>query len=289
MTAIFQDRIDLAKIVDSGQCFRCAEIRPGVYRFVTGSSIVCCRQKGPAAIEADCTPAEWDAVWSRYFDAGRSYQSVLDGIDPDDRFMAAAGRCGEGIRILRQDPWEMLVTFIVSQRKSIPAIRRAVEALAALCGESLDAPQGKLYAFPTAQALAAQSVGALQGCGLGYRVPYVKDAARRVASGQLDLQGLARLPDAELFAALKAVYGVGDKVADCVMLFGYSRVDRAPVDVWIRRVIDEKYAGKSPFAETVQGAGILQQYLFYYAQTHKAEFGGGAPRLKHPLARQAKA
>lgn len=273
MTVTFPDGIDLAKIAASGQCFRCGEAEPGLYRFITGHSVICCRQSGPNAVRADCTPTEWDAIWSSYFDAGRNYRAVLDAIDPEDRFMNAAGRCGEGIRILRQDPWEMLVTFIVSQRKSIPAIRRAVEALAALCGKAVDTPLGALYAFPTAQALAARSAQELQGCGLGYRVPYVQDAARRVAAGELDLQALERLPDEELFSALKTVRGVGDKVADCVMLFGYGRVDRAPVDVWIRRVIAERYAGVSPFAGVERGAGILQQYLFYYAQTHKEEFG----------------
>lgn len=272
MLVRFQERIDLGKIARSGQCFRCAETGPDSYRFLTGRYAVLCRQQGPQSVEADCTPAEWKAVWEHYFDAGRSYQAVLDAIDPADRFLQSAARCGEGIRILRQDPWEMLVTFIVSQRKSIPAIRRAVEALAALCGEPLDGPGGTLFAFPTAEALARQSAAELSGCGLGYRVPYVQDAARRVASGSLCMEQLALLDDTALSQALKTVHGVGEKVANCVMLFGYGRVDRAPVDVWIQKIIDQRYGGVSPFAEHETAAGILQQYLFYYAQTHKEEF-----------------
>ena len=158
MLVSFQERIDLGKIARSGQCFRCAETEPDSYRFLTGCHAVLCRQQGPQSVEVDCTPAEWKAVWERYFDAGRSYQAVLDAIDPADGFLQSAARCGEGIRILRQDPWEMLVTFIVSQRKSIPAIRRAVEALAALCGAPLEGPGGPLFAVAAAMCRTRRAV-----------------------------------------------------------------------------------------------------------------------------------
>ena len=173
--------------------------------------------------------------------------------------------CGRGLRILRQDPWEMLICFIISQRKSIPAIRTAVENLCTRFGAPL-AEGG--FAFPTAQALAAASDEALSGCGLGYRTKYVRDAAERVCDGRLDLAALAGRPTPEVQEALMAVFGVGIKVAQCVLLFGYHRLEAMPVDVWMDRVIQLEYKGKFP-PSYKKCAGVLQQYLFCYARQQK--------------------
>lgn len=151
---------------------------------------------------------------------------------------------GRGIRVLRQDEWEMLVSFIISQRKSIPAIRRAVELLSERFGERLGSDsEGPVYAFPTAEALCCAGEQALQECGLGYRTRYVLHAAQQAAEGTLDLKKLASLPDEALFARLMELDGVG-KVANCVCLFGYGRVGRVPVDVWIERLIRDEFAGQ---------------------------------------------
>ena len=172
------------------------------------------------------------------------------------------------IQQLRQDEWEMLVSFIISQRKSIPAIRRAVELLSERFGERLGSDsEGPVYAFPTAEALCCAGEQALQECGLGYRTRYVLHAAQQAAEGTLDLKKLASLPDEALFARLMELDGVGKKVANCVCLFGYGRVGRVPVDVWIERLIRDEFAGQDPFPQFGLEAGIVQQYLFFYKRS----------------------
>lgn len=159
----------------------------------------------------------------------------------------------------------MLVSFIISQRRSIPAIRTAVEALSRKFGTAIDTPEGQAYAFPTPAQLAAALPEELAACGLGYRVPYVQDAARRVADGTTDLAALGGLGDEELQQTLRAVRGVGVKVAACTALFGYHRLAVLPVDVWMERVLRVEYGGELP-QRYRSCAGVLQQYMFYYAR-----------------------
>ena len=131
------------------------------------------------------------------------------------------------------------------------------------CGAKVGRGRGRYFAFPGPEDLLRAGERGLRACGTGYRAPYLLDAARRVADGRADLDAMAALPDDELLEQLEAIHGVGVKVASCVMLFGYHRLASAPVDVWIRRVIDEDYGGRSPFPAYGEHAGIFQQYLFY--------------------------
>jgi N-glycosylase/DNA lyase len=180
---------------------------------------------------------------------------------------------GKGLRILRQDPWEMLLTFIISQRKSIPAIASAVEALAARWGEPLPAEREELFAFPTPEAMAGATEAELRACSLGYRAPYVLDAVRKVTGGEVDLAALGKMEDEALFRALQAIRGVGRKVAECVCLFGYGRLSRVPVDVWIERAIREECGGCEPFSAYGDDAGIMQQYVFYAMRKSRGSTG----------------
>ncbi len=264
-TVTIRDDFDLAKIAASGQCFRAVPEEEG-WRFVTGRRLLHIRQKSAHRYLVDCSRYIWQRHWMPYFDLGRDYRAIRAALPPEDAYLCAAARYGAGIRILRQDPWEMLGTFIISQRKNIPAIRHCVEALCQRYGEPLAAGGETVHAFPTPDALLAAGETGLRECSLGYRTGYLLDAARRVKDGRLSLTGLEQLPDEELLQALCQVYGVGKKVADCVALFGYGRVNCAPVDVWIQRVIQQRYGGVSPFPR-YGNAGILQQYLFHYAQT----------------------
>jgi N-glycosylase/DNA lyase len=171
---------------------------------------------------------------------------------------------GVGLRILRQDPWEMLITFILSQRKNIPAIAKAVETLCHDYGREMQTPYETIYTFPTPDELSQADEEKLRNCGLGYRAPYVLDATRRVQQGILNLEMLNSLDDVALFEMLLTVRGVGKKVANCVCLFGYGRTSRVPIDVWISRAIQEEFQGNDPFIDMGEAAGILQQYVFYY-------------------------
>ena len=274
------DDFDPGKIASSGQCFRAAPCGGG-WRFLTRDRWLVLRSLGRGRFEANCTPADWAETWAPYFDLGRDYAAVRRRIGADE-FLQKAAAAGQGVRILRQDAWEMLVTFLISQRKSIPAIRTAVETLAETYGEPLPGspadPEGRPlpHQFPTAAALLRAGEAGLRGCGLGYRAPYIAQAARRVAEGSLDLAALAAADDETIDAELREVKGVGPKVADCVLLFGYGRTGRVPHDTWIIRLIRDVYAGADPFAAYGADAGILQQYAFFYIQQHKTDTAGKA-------------
>ena len=156
----------------------------------------------------------------------------------------------------------MLITFLLSQRKAIPLIKRSVEQLCARFGTPIEA--SGVFAFPTPAQLAAASEKELALCGLGYRTKYVMRAAREVVDGALDLQQIAHLSDEALKARLLALYGVGEKVASCVMLFGYHRLDAVPMDVWMKKAADRYYNGSFPYGGKGSYAGVLQQYIFEY-------------------------
>ncbi len=274
-----QDDFDLDKIASCGQCFRVRKDGSGRFRFITGDKVIDIRALGEGQYAISCDSRDWQEVWWDYFDLGRNYAGLRKraGKRQKDCFIARAMECGCGLRVLRQDPWEMLATFIISQRKNIPAISRAVELLAQRYGHPIAADAEKadavepIQSFPTPEELAHTSEADLRDCGLGYRAAYVRDAVDRVLSGELDLNAISAYEDEKLFQELMKVHGVGKKVADCVCLFGYSRSSRAPVDVWIDRAIQEECGGKNPFPDYGEDAGIIQQYIFYY-QKHRSVF-----------------
>ena len=253
-----QDDFDLDKILESGQCFRPRKLADGRCRFVSGKALLYLTPLGCGQYDAAWYGADWD-VWAGYFDLGRSYAALRQSLAGQSAYLDAALAFGQGIRVLRQDPWEMLVTFIISQRKSIPAIRTAVEPL---CAEG-----DEVFLFPTPEQLCGLTEAQLTGCGLGYRTRYIQHAAAQAAARTLDLDALAVLPDNALFSRLLTLDGVGKKVANCVCLFGYGRTAMAPIDVWIQRLIDEEFGGRDPFPAYGQQAGIVQQYLFYYKRS----------------------
>ena len=267
MKITVDDDFDLDKIINSGQCFRPRKNKDGIYSFVTGKHTVEIRDLTEEAgkksandateLEVSCSQKEWDEVWNPYFDLDTNYRKIRKSIPADDVFLKNCARSGAGIRILRQDNFEMLISFIISQRKSIPAIRTSVERLVGL--------YGKDGFFPEPKAMLAATEDELAPCGLGYRCSYVYNAAKRVALGEFDLDKMDLLPDEELLDKLKSFAGVGDKVANCVALFAYHRYGRAPVDTWISKIINEQYGGSNPFPRYGSVAGIMQQYMFYSA------------------------
>ncbi|MDD3920082.1 MAG: DNA glycosylase [Eubacteriales bacterium] len=254
------DFFDPIAILESGQCFRMVRLTEDTVETIASGRRVAVTTLGEGRFRFDCTPAEFDSFWRGYFALDMDYAAIRAAAPPEDSFLTRALAEGRGLRILRQDPWETLCGFIVSQRKHILAIRSCMEALCDRFGDPVPGTARK--SFPTPQRLAAAAEGEICLCGPGYRVPYLLDAARRVAGGQIDLQALYAAPDDALFTALTQVHGVGVKVADCVMLFAYARYARAPVDVWIHRVIEEEYGGQTPFPGYGPNAGIYQQYMF---------------------------
>lgn len=265
MNITVDDDFDLDKIINSGQCFRPKKTGENTYRFVTGKHMVdicdITKEDGVTLLSASCSSREWGSIWHDYFDLDTNYRKIRESIPAGDPFLTDAARLGAGIRILRQDKFETLISFIISQRKSIPAIRTSIERLVSLYGRD--------GMFPEPEDMLNATDDELASCGLGYRCSYVYNAAKRIALGEFDLDRADELPDDELFDALKSFAGVGDKVANCVALFAYHRTGRAPVDTWIAKVIESKYGGIDPFPRYGDTAGIMQQYMFYAAQHHK--------------------
>ena len=276
MKVIITDDFDLRKIAISGQCFRVKHLDNDYRRFIYRDE-VCYIKALPGEHEYDviCSPDSWDTFWAVYFDLDRDYQEIRESIMTDNAFIQKAVREGAGIRGLRQDPWEMLITFIISQRKNIPSIRKTVEWLSNHAGHEIRTPFETIHAFPTPEELTWFGSKGLSSASLGYRLPYVEDAIARVYSGSLDLSALEKYEDDELVATLMKVHGVGIKVANCVSLFAYGRIARTPVDTWIRRMIAEECGGCDPLPGFGDIAGIVQQYVFYTEQLHKYD---NAPR-----------
>ena len=261
-----EDDLDLLKIAESGQCFRWNKTEDNCFRVIRGEYCVYMEETGEGEYRLDCTEEEFQAVWRPYLDLDLDYRKVRKRVKKrKDPFLADACEKEKGIRILRQNPWEMLVSFIISQNKNIPAIKKSIEMLSEMAGErKMDRRGETYYAFPTPERIAGLSGQELSDCRLGYRCKYVRAAAEAVFSGSLDLGKLIAAGDEEALAALKGIYGVGTKVANCVLLFGLHHLNAFPVDVWIKKVLEEQYPGGYPYEEYSPWNGIYQQYMFAY-------------------------
>ncbi len=263
------DDFDLKKIADSGQCFRFNEVDAGLFSVTAQDKHLLIKELEKDTYELDCSEQEYDTFWKGYFDLDLDYSAIRSRIDPEgDHYLFEASEFGRGIRILRQDPWEMLISFIISQRKNIPAIKASIEKLCALAGERVyeDELCGAIYSFPTPERLAAPKMEELSSCSLGYRDKYVHQAALDVASGAVDLEAFKKLDDEALMQELLKLFGVGVKVANCEILFGYHRLDAFPRDVWINRVLEDHYPGGFNFDAYAPYNGIMQQYLFFFGR-----------------------
>ena len=267
-----KDDFDLDKIADSGQCFRWNKTGSRSYRIIAGEVCLNITSLEGDLYDLDCTETVFDHFWKDYFDLREDYQNIRKRIDPArDPFLRQAMDHEKGIRILRQDPWEMLITFIISQNKNIPAIRRSVELLAESCGRKLmDSAGQEYYGFPDPKAAAALSEKDLLACRLGYRCKYVHAAAEAVLSGTINLASLENADEKTTISALTGLFGVGVKVANCVSLFGLHHTDAFPVDVWMKRILAEQYPKGYPFEKYSPYNGIYQQYMFAWYR-HRGE------------------
>lgn len=264
------DDFDMRKIADSGQCFRAVEVQPGIFRFVTRDKIVYIKQVGEGRFDVSCSKADWEHVWVPYFDLNREYAKIRETIlmisagRPYENYLKAALDYGKGIRILKQDPFETLISFIMSQRKNIPAIKSSVELTCQAFGKLARTAYETINFFPDVQTLSFTSAYDLASLKLGYRGPYVRDALEKVSNRTVDLEVLDEMKDAQMLDTLQKIRGVGKKVAACVALYAYHRLNILPIDVWIQRAIEEDFNGDNVFYEFAAYAGVLQQYIFFY-------------------------
>ncbi len=265
MITIKSDHFSVSQICESGQCFRMARCgEDSRYSLIAFGNYLELWQEGDTVF-FDCSQEEYDRIWKTYFDMDTDYAEIIKSIDAVDGYLCAAADYGSGIRILRQELWEMTISFIISQQNNIKRIRRCIRLLCEKYGERRQAQNGTAYyAFPTPQALAGAAVEDLYDCNLGYRSRYVLRTAESVLHGEIDMEGLYRMDYAGAKEQLLQLYGVGGKVADCICLFALHKTEAFPVDTHIRRALAAQYPDGFPFERYADYGGILQQYIFYY-------------------------
>jgi N-glycosylase/DNA lyase len=249
------------QIANSGQCFRMSEIASDVWEVNAFDRRLLIRQeKERHSYIFECSSEEFREIWFDYFDMGRDYGEIKANIRAiGDPYLAAAVDYGYGIRILRQDLWETIVTFLISQQNNIPRIKNII---AKLCRPY----DGR---FPTPTLLSQYTERDFLALGLGYRAGYLQNIVKAAVDGDLDFQKLKSMSSFEAANFLKRFNGIGNKVANCIALFGLHRVDAFPIDVWIKRIIDEQYGGNFDRSRFSEYAGIVQQYMFFYQRSLK--------------------
>ena len=268
MRVRIEDDFSPALIAESGQCFRWNDGPDGSLRVIHAGSCVYIKALSDDEYEFSCSEDEYESIWRPYLDMDVSYAGIRESIDKEtDPWLYEAAVSQRGIRILRQDTFEALISFIISQNRNIPAIKRSIELLCDAAGEERTDTKGMSYrTFPESERIAALTDEELDGCRLGYRTSYVKRTAELVASGELDLEELNALSDDRLTQKLMSLYGVGAKVANCVLLFGYHRLDAFPVDVWIKRILAAHYPDGYDTEKYRPYNGVMQQYMFAHAR-----------------------
>ena len=250
---------DLDETLDCGQAFRWKKTESDYKCTYTGkflnSQLKISQAENGDFIFHDVSEREFLDKWFNYFDFGTDY-SELKKIFSEDETLSKACEYAKGIRLLRQDSWECLVSFIISQNNNIPRIKGIIERLCEHYGNI----------FPTAEMLSKESPESLAYLRSGFRARYICDASQKVRKKETDLIKISSMPLEQARAELKKIIGVGDKVAECVLLYGMHRTEAFPVDVWIKRVLAEYYPNGLPeFIK--ENAGIAQQYLFHYKRT----------------------
>lgn len=284
MELVFENTADfqLTHIFDCGQCFRWNKEPDGSYTGVVMDKVVNAAffpdeqdmYHGTLVLDNACEEDRF--FWKDYFDLDRNYGAIQKALGQKDKVIREAMEQGKGIRILRQDPWETLISFIISQNNNIPRIKRGIESICSNFGSPTGIYREKeVYGVPGPEVLARLSVEDLSVCKLGYRAKYIIHTAKKVLEdGREKLNSMANLEETsfeEAFSYLSQFCGVGPKVANCILLFSMNRFSSFPVDVWMTRVMEELYGLSDKekilsFVEERFGefGGIAQQYLFYY-------------------------
>ena len=255
------ENFDLAQTLDCGQCFRWERQKDGSYTGVAFGRVLNISEENRAQVLED-------ELWRNYFDVQLNYSRIRTDLSEGDTVLAEAAKFAPGMRILNQEPWEALCSFIISQNNNIPRIKGIVARLCTQFGEEIG---GGYFSFPTPEKLAELKVDDLAEIRSGFRAKYILSAAQKVANGEVDLAALKTAPLPEARACLMTITGVGPKVADCTLLYGLHRLEAFPMDVWMKRAMQTLFPGKEP-ESFGQYAGIAQQYIFHYSRNNPKLF-----------------
>lgn len=258
-------------IFECGQCFRFKKEADESYTIVAKGKVINVSKNDKNIILKNTTDEEFSDIWFDYFDLGTDYSVIKNSLSSDKHLKKSIGY-GNGIRILNQDLWECILSFIISANNNIPRIQGIVEKLCERFGDKVDAFDNTYYTFPDAERLKNITKEDLAFLRAGYRDAYLIDAIKKVSDGEILLDKIAELSTIEAKTELLKIKGVGNKVADCILLFGNKRSETFPVDVWVKKSIGALYSDEigdmtiPQFADSKFGnlSGYAQQYLFYY-------------------------
>ena len=273
------DSFELADIFDCGQCFRWNKQNDGSYTGVFKNNVLNVQKQGDTAIFKGICNGDIKEIVKDYFDLDRDYEGIKKQLSKIDENVKTSVEYGKGIRILNQDLWETIISFIISANNNIPRIKGIIERLSKAYGKEIDWNGNKYYTFPTAEELKDVSVEDFRKLGTGFRDIRLYETTHMILDGKVNLEQLQNNPNTiEVREQLLSLSGVGPKVADCILLFStLKRFEVFPIDVWVRRVMNELYI-KNPDENKVNKkeieklakekfgnlAGIAQQYLFYW-------------------------
>lgn len=273
------DSFELADIFDCGQCFRWNKQKDGSYTGIFKNNVLNVQKQGDTAIFKGICNGDIKEIVRDYFDLDRNYENIKKELSKIDENVKTSVEYGKGIRILNQDLWETIISFIISANNNIPRIKGIIERLAKTYGKEIEWNGEKYYTFPTAEELKDVSVEDFRKLGTGFRDIRLYETTHMILDGKVNLEQLQNNPNTmEVREQLLSLSGVGPKVADCILLFStLKRFEVFPIDVWVRRVMNELYI-KNPDENKVNKkeieklakekfgnlAGIAQQYLFYW-------------------------
>jgi N-glycosylase/DNA lyase len=270
------DDFDLAQTLECGQCFRFFKLEDYRYIVIAKNRFLEIEQINHKLIFYNTTMNTFNHIWKKYFDLDRDYNIIKKHLIKDDLIMETIIKSGSGIRILGQDFLEVLISFIISQNKQIPQIKQVIDILCRKHGAFIQRHNGiDYYSFPTIEKLKTLSEENFKECKAGFRGKYLVDACEKLSTGAIKEEELLKLSSLEILDELCSIKGVGVKVSNCVLLFGLRHKEAFPVDVWIKRIMENLYFKEETKLEVIQKfaeekfgkyGGYAQQYLFYYAR-----------------------
>ena len=256
--------LNLERTLFCGQAFRWIRKDDGSFHAVVKDKIIDVKQNGSEIVFENISDEETKKLIESYFDLKRDYKKICNVLSADKSFKTAFDEY-EGIRILKQDSWEALCSFIISQNNNIPRISGIIDRFCKAFGEKLN---GEDYTFPTYESLKGITAEELAPLRAGFRAKYIADAVEKLNSGEVSLSEIEKMPIEEARTELCKIKGVGAKVAECTLLYGFGRMEAFPVDVWVKRIMAEMYPEGLP--EIFKGnEGIAQQYLFHWRRNLK--------------------
>lgn len=268
------ENFELTHIFDCGQCFRWEKQEDGNYIGVAFERVIEVEKKDKDVIIYNCTEEDFENIWCSYFDLYRDYSTIKEILHKDP-ILKSSIEFGKGIRILKQEPFEILISFIISANNRIPMIKRAINNISKKWGNEIEYKNRIYYTFPNVEKFKNCTIEELEQCGTGFRAKYIKDTIDRILNNEINLNYIKNLEDDMCHKELQNISGVGPKVADCVMLFSMGKYSAFPVDVWVKRAMQHFYLAPDvslkkmrDFARDKFGefSGFAQQYLFFYAR-----------------------